>query len=129
LTLDCLNHLFVADKKAKVGRLKPQKAPGDKAVQRGICETEIARLLGVYIADPGTDAGHLALELFLELPLRNAGPVDLGDLIIIGAGRDHVANAPDGEADDQQNGQDRDDDLANTFFHFLEQHSSSSTFP
>ena len=129
MTLDLFDHLGVADQKSEVRCLQSEKPSGDKPVKGRIREAEITRLLGVDIADPGADTAHLPLKLVLELSLRDRGAIHLRDLVGVAAGRDHIADAPYGEADDQQNGQYGDDNLANTLFHFFEQHSSSSTFP
>ena len=120
-------HLGVADHQAELLDGVVEHGALDDFLERAHMQAVAQRLLGLRpLAGLALDALELAVELVLHLVDRDrraADPAierdlraaDMGDFGAAAAHAQHVADTPEGEADDQHAEQDEQDDEAGVF--------------
>ena len=113
---DLAGHQVVADGHAEgVGALGEQDIV-DHPAQHRVRKPQGPRPFQVQIAaEHGAQASHLTLEFRVELVGPDFHVPDLGHRRRAGAGAKDVADAPDGEADDEQAKETLDEDRGGTF--------------
>ncbi len=109
-----LAHLLLGHQHAHPRGHLVQHGAGDHALQHLLGDAEGARLVhGELHAEPAAHGVDLVRQLARELALLDDGVADLRHRLGVGAAAEHVADAPDSEAEDQQAEQDAGDDLDN----------------